>query len=108
MDYLVNFIIWSLATFGAANIIVYSTIFLPVRNAVQNISVLNKLVNCILCMGFWVGLFWGLLVWSPASYFLLKQNLPLQPLFDAVFNGSVGSCVCWITYLMIADRMNGR
>jgi len=108
MDFLTSFIIWALATFGAANIIVYSTVFLPVRNAVANISFLNKLVNCILCMGFWVGAFWSLLVWNPVSYFLLKQNLPYQIIFDTVFSGALGSCVCWVIYLFIADKMNGR
>lgn len=108
MDYLTSFFIWALATFGAANIIVYSTIFQPIRNALAGISILNKLVNCILCMGFWVGMAWGFLVWNPSDYFLLKQQFVYQPFIDAVFNGSLGSCICWITYLLISDKMTGK
>lgn len=59
-------------------------------------------------MGFWVGAFWGLLVWSPVDYFLLKQNLPYQIVFDTVFNGALGSSVCWLIYLAIADKMGNR
>lgn len=108
MDYLVNFIVWSLATFGAANIVVYSTIFKPVRTSLARVKFFGKLVNCILCMGFWVGVMWGVTVWSPAEYFILKQQLPLQNLFDILFNGSLGSCVCWLIYLAIAGRMVGK
>jgi len=96
MDYLTNFIIWSLATFGAANIVVYSTIFKPVRLALAKIPFFGKLVNCILCMGFWV------------EYFLLKQMWPYQIVFDMLFNGSLGSCVCWLIYLSIANKMVGK
>jgi len=108
MDFLTNFIIWSLATFGAANIVVYSTIFKPVRLALGKMPFFGKLVNCILCMGFWVGLMWGLLIWSPAEYFILKQNWPYQIVFDMLFNGSLGSCVCWLIYLSVANRMVGK
>ena len=108
MDYLTNFLIWSLATFGAANIIVYSTIFQPVRNSVAKIPLISKLINCILCMGFWVGVFWGFTIWSPSEYFILKQSLPYQIIFDALFNGSLGSCISWIIYLMIVDKMSGK
>lgn len=108
MDYLTSFIIWSLATFGAANIIVFSAIFKPLRDKLANIKFLFKLVNCILCMGFWVGVFWGFTVWNPSEYFVLREHLPYQFIFDAVFNGSLGSCVSWIFYLLLMNRMSGK
>jgi hypothetical protein len=108
MDYLTNFIVWSLATFGAANIVVYSTIFKPIRLALGKMPFFGKLVNCILCMGFWVGLMWGLLIWSPAEYFILKQQVPYQIFFDMLFNGSLGSCISWLIYLSIAQKMVGK
>ena len=108
MDYLTNFIIWSLATFGTANIIVYSTMFRPLRDKFTNIPFFGKLINCILCMGFWTGLFWGLTVWNPAGYFMLKEYMPFQLFFDMLFNGSLGSCVSWLIYLAISNRMAGK
>jgi len=108
MDFLTNFIIWSLATFGAANIIVYSTMFKPVRERLVGVPFFGKLINCILCMGFWVGVFWGLTIWSPSEYFILKQSVPFQLFFDMLFNGSLGSCVSWLIYLSIANRMAGK
>lgn len=108
MDYLTNFIIWTLATFGAANIIVFSAIFKPLRDMLAKSKFFFKLVNCILCMGFWVGVFWGLTVWSPANYFIIKESIPFQPFFDALFNGSLGSCVSWLFYLCLMNRMAGK
>lgn len=108
MDFLTNFIIWSLATFGAANIIVYSAIFQKLRASTIKLPFINKLINCILCMGFWIGVFWGLTIWSPAEYFFLKQSMPFQLFFDMLFNGSLGSCVSWLIYLAISNRMAGK
>lgn len=109
-DYLTSFIIWSLAVFGTANIIVFSTIFKPIRDALNNVPVLSKLINCILCMGFWVGMFWGLLMWNPAEFLMLRgfSGELSQTLLDAVFNGTLGSCVSWLIYLFISDKMIGR
>jgi hypothetical protein len=59
-------------------------------------------------MGFWVGVFWGELIWSPAYFMLLKEIVPLNWLFDALFNGALGSCVSWLIYLHIVDKMNGK
>jgi hypothetical protein len=108
-DYLVSFLIWSLAVFGTANIIVFSTIFKPIRDALANVPVISKLINCILCMGFWVGSFWGYFTWNPAEFLILRMyNGGFQTVLDLLFNGALGSCVCWLIYLFIADKMLGK
>ncbi len=54
-----SLIIFILCTLGVTNIIVFGEIFDRPRNWVDRVfhySMLNKLIQCTTCMGFWVGL----------------------------------------------------
>lgn len=57
-------IIFILACLGASNIIVFAEIFEKPRNFIDRkfkYSMLNKLLKCTTCVGFWVGLFLSLI-----------------------------------------------
>jgi hypothetical protein len=102
MEYLVSVLIWILACYGMTTIIVSSVLFEPVRKALENIKLLNKLVNCMLCMGFWVGVFWGGLYWDPFAK--VDTFYPLRLLFDGCF----GAATTWIIYLKMYPLMYGK
>jgi hypothetical protein len=108
MDYLTSFLIWSLAVFGTANIIVISKIFLKFREWVGKIAFFKSLINCMLCMGFWIGCFWGFVLWSPSEFLTLREYTAPKIFFDTVFNGCVGSAVAWIIYLWTAPKIAGK
>lgn len=102
MSNIANLIIWILAVYGTTNIIVFSTLFKPIRDYLRNFKFIGKVVTCILCMGFWVGVFWGTMYWSPGIS-INNQNY-LYPLFD----GCIGSSACWLIYLLISSKMEGK
>jgi hypothetical protein len=53
---LVQFLSFTLGCTGITVIIVLSHLFEPIREYLSNKSnVLNKLLNCTMCTGFWVG-----------------------------------------------------
>jgi hypothetical protein len=111
MDYLIEFLVWSLAVFGATNIIVSSSILQPVRMFLmfsrdgrpRRFSLLGKLVTCIMCMGFWVGLLFSMAVWSPSSNHVLAA-VNYSDWFRMLYDGCLGSCVSWLLYLLIKDK----
>jgi len=49
-----------LACIGLHWIIKYGTIFNKPRNKLKKIKILNELLNCSLCLGFWCGVVIGL------------------------------------------------
>jgi hypothetical protein len=102
MEYLVSVIIWILAVYGMTTIIVSSSIFEPVRKSVEKIGFLHKLINCMLCMGFWSGVFWGGLLWDPFSK--VDTLYPLRLLFDGCF----GAASTWLIYLKVYPLMYGK
>jgi len=102
MEYLVSVLIWILACYGMTTIIVTSNIMLPFRNALKKYALLHKLVNCMLCMGFWVGVFWGSLMWDPFSR--VDATYPLRLLFDGCF----GAATTWIIYLKMYPLTYGK
>tara|TARA_R110000772_G_scaffold149693_3_gene260397 strand:+ start:493 stop:864 length:372 start_codon:yes stop_codon:yes gene_type:complete len=123
MDSLVELVVWSLAVFGTVNIICVGAIFRPFREWLMYAEVdrtsdeikltprkntlLGKLVNCPMCLGWWVGALWGELVWSPADSFLVK-TLMSNFATDMAFNGFLGSIICWLLYLSIKDKQFGH
>lgn len=125
MDYLANFIIWSLAVFGTTNIITVSALLKPFRDWIQFKEIIKdetgkitgvtsrkwalpgKLVNCPMCVGFWAGMFWSIMEYSPAYNLILestRSNFYTQTLFDAF----LGSITSWMLYLWIGNRQFGK
>jgi hypothetical protein len=120
MEYLVSTLVWILGTFGMSTIIVNSQIMLPVRNFLsfskmvkddqgvitdlveRKFKFFGKLVNCILCMGFWSGCFWGGLYWNPFG------AAEAHWILELLFAGCFGSATTWIVYLLIYPMMQGK
>tara|TARA_R110000782_G_scaffold184388_2_gene274660 strand:- start:20728 stop:21084 length:357 start_codon:yes stop_codon:yes gene_type:complete len=118
MEYLVSFVVWSLVVYGCTNIFVNAKIMSPFREWAQFSSVtkrngevtkaterefqfFGKLVTCILCMGFWVGGFWGV-YWDPFV------GVDSNPVMHFLFNGFLGSAVTWLIHLKTIPLMKGQ
>jgi len=124
-------IIFILSCYGGANGIVYSRLMQPVRfwisfrsynldeqgnliSAVHRTNFifkfLSKLVNCPLCVGFWLGVIFGIFLYSPcyqvSMYNTGWQNSPLN-IFVYLFDGFLGSASAWILHLLLRYRMEG-
>ena len=90
MQSIVDFLVWSLAVFGAANGISVSNLFQPIRAYITDWPILGKLVYCPMCLGFWFG---GL-----ASY------LSFSPTGSLLMDCFLGSSVSWLIYIFITPR----
>jgi uncharacterized membrane protein len=119
MDYLTSVLMWMLAVYGTALIVSMSTIFEPVRRwltyssytknrydgsikAVERkFQLPGKLVSCIMCMGFWSGVFWGYMFLDPM--FAVEANQFLHLLFDGV----LGTAATWIIHTNLVNKMKG-
>lgn len=121
MDYLVRFIIWSIAVYGNMTIVVHSSLFKPLRDFIMfsevnkddmgNVkSVLQrenqffgKLITCPLCFGFWCGVFWGFLGWSPANTIGVSGLIQ-----ESLFNGCVGGAISFVSYALLYPVLKGK
>ena len=111
MENLIELLVWILVVFGAANGIAVATVLEPVRNFFYPPSqwdsekekwlenpkkpwpVIGKLLQCPMCLGFWLGGLLGLYWFSPSSSFI----------GDAFF----GSATSWMLYILIQKRQFG-
>ena len=82
--------------YGITSIVVQSKLFKPLREIIKTKSVFfGSLLNCMMCFGFWVGLFVvPVLGFSPTAIFFGGINLNLLDkiiftIFDAAFISSV-------------------
>tara|TARA_Y100000296_G_C4957808_1_gene149447 strand:- start:18 stop:308 length:291 start_codon:yes stop_codon:yes gene_type:complete len=87
---IVDFLIWILAVFGAANGVAVSNLCAPFRELVKDWFFLGKLVFCPMCLGFWFGGLASLLTFSPTGHLLMDCFL--------------GSSTSWIIYIFITPR----
>ena len=120
MEHLINTVTWMLAVYGTALIISMSAIFNPVRNWVKysifqrdpvdggitaverKFKFPGKLITCIMCMGFWSGIFWGITFYDPSN--TVVSNLFLHTLFDGV----LGTAATWIIHIILAPNSVGK
>ena len=89
-------LIFMLAAYGMATIIVYGSIFNGLRNKIYNWAdkeymafnglgkFISELIKCMLCTGTWVGFFLSLLMFSPTIHFF-GLNQFLSVFFDGMF-----------------------
>ena len=90
-----------LLTYGITNILVFSSLFEPVRNYISTkvdcsklVLYLYRLMTCMMCLGFWVGAFVG--------YFYG----PFGP-WNIIFNGALYSGTTWILHCIVQFLGNG-
>jgi hypothetical protein len=124
MSDLITLLIWSIPVFSAANIVVVSKIFYNFRlwatysklEKIENedgsvryegtprkFLTLSNLVHCHMCLGFWVGVFFGIFVFSPTQSILLGD----YELVNYFSDGLMGSIFCWVYYLAIKNHQGG-
>lgn len=125
MNYLIELLTFCIAVFGATNIIVAGAIFKPLREFLtfkemrkddkgvligvtpRKFSLLGKIVNCPMCLGFWVAIFFSLTVWSPSSC-LITRSVGFNQFNGCLFDGCIGSITSWIMYLSISKLQFGK
>jgi hypothetical protein len=67
-----NLLIFILASYGMTMIIVYSKIFEGLRKKINsyNNELINYMLKCCMCMGFWVGIFNWFLINIKINFFV--------------------------------------
>lgn len=92
-----------LGCYGVTTLIVQSKIMEPVREFFKDrVEFVYKLLNCMMCTGFWVGLFFTLGFKFSPTYELFSGvhtgiiRLAFYSLFDSAFI----SGVIWLIYLI--------
>ena len=124
-DELVSLIVFMLSIYGGANGIVFSRLLLPLRlrlayksyiidemdqitSAVRRTSkissILVKLVQCPLGVGFWLGVFYSLAVYSPSQQGVDYREYGIT---CTLFDGFLGSAAAWIMHLLMQKRQDG-
>jgi hypothetical protein len=96
--------IWALLVYGPTVVLTQSAIFEWWRAAVGRKSeFLGDLVRCAMCTGFWVGLFWSLLVPSMGPAAALPWASPLARMaLGSVADGLSSAAVCWTLVLVVS------
>lgn len=96
-------IFYILGCYGLTTIIVQSKIMKPFRMFFKkNVPFIFKLLNCMMCTGFWVGALTSIVFRYSISYFLFFNNTPnLFNLFSyIIFDAAFISGVVWLIYLI--------
>lgn len=95
---MIELLIFICICWGLTNIISKGKIFEPMRDFLELIpgfSFLANLINCPMCLGFWIGLGVSYYIYSPTQHFLA---------FDSYFyvaDGCVASGIIWVVYCML-------
>jgi len=128
MNELINLVVFMIGCYGASNILVNSKLFLPLREWIAysnrvydpNYGYLtsavmrggriskffSKLINCMLCVGFWVGCWASIFIVSPSlvsSAFSTYPDLNYH-MSNLIFDGCIGSASAWIMHLLLLDK----
>lgn len=84
-------LIFILISYGITNIIVFGTIFDPLREFLMKLNpgILGSLVTCMMCSSFWVGVVLSLFVVSPIGSIFSVSGLLLYFLTGCFTSGSV-------------------
>jgi hypothetical protein len=89
--------------YGITLLLVQSKIMEPVREFFKDrVNFVHKLLNCMMCSGFWVGLFFSLGFKFSPSYdlFSAAHSNILQLITYSIFDASFISGVIWLLYLI--------
>lgn len=88
-------LVWLIAAYGMTSIIVWGSIFAPVRNFLCTWSnkgflkffwgFLFKLTSCMLCTGTWVGFFLGEFMFTPTGYYFYFLPAEIHWFYDGMF-----------------------
>jgi len=73
-----SLIAWFILSYGLMNIVVYGSIFSPVRETIRNWSQIKSdsmffwnfmdgMINCAMCFSMWGGMLLGIILYSPTA-----------------------------------------
>lgn len=126
MSDLVSLFVFILSCYGGANGIVFSRLLQPLRLWIEYSQIeynphgefiegklrtsrlakfFTKLINCPLCMGFWLGIIYSLAIFSPCAN-TMWYPWTFNPV-ALIFDGFLGSASAWILHLLLRSRMEG-
>jgi hypothetical protein len=96
------FLFFIIGCYGITNILVYGKIFRPLRKFLsEKNKFLYSLISCMMCTGFWIGVFVFLLFQYMGLFFIpITQNI-LNYIFMTIFTGGFTSGVIWLIYLLV-------
>jgi len=77
-------IIFLLAQFGLTNAISKEFIFEGLRTKLSNYSLLNKLISCETCLGFWIGCLFSFILSSITGFLII--DIIIAGLIASAFN----------------------
>ena len=92
-----------LGCYGLTTIIVQSKIMEPFREFWKNrVNFIHKLLNCMMCTGFWIGLFFTLgFKFSPTYQLFSELHTNIIKLATySIFDASFISGIIWLIYLI--------
>jgi hypothetical protein len=92
-----------LGCYGLTTIIVQSKIMEPVRLIFkETVSFMYKLLTCMMCTGFWVGVLTSTGFKYSVSYsiFSVTNTNIFELISYTIFDGAIVSGVIWLTYLI--------
>lgn len=94
-----DLLIFALLCYGITNILVFGSIFNGVRFVLQkyNPKFLGKLITCMMCTSFWVGVFVSFFMVSPIIV-LFGAETALLGVIYYLFTGSLASGVVWLLH----------
>ena len=90
-----NIIFFILLCYGITMLIVQSKIVEPIRTYLGVNAFFKNLLHCMMCTGFWVGLFISG-IYSPTHAYMNCNN----DLLERVFDGAFTSGLVWFLYLL--------
>ena len=92
-----------LGCYGFTMLVVQSKIMEPFREFFKDrVNLFHKLLNCMMCTGFWAGLFFTLGFKFSPSYELFSDTHTniVKLVFYTLFDASFISGVIWLIYLI--------
>ena len=100
---MINLLTWFILSYGLMNIMVFGSIFQPLRNffakAEENWyypfntvgNFISGILSCPMCFSTWGGFFLGILVYSPTA-----DIFSIHPLISWFFDGILSSGAVWL------------
>jgi len=90
-------LIYILITYGASNIVVFSTIFEGIRKWLKKNSpnFLGELINCMICFPFWFGVLLSIIIYSPSIEMLGVRG---GIILGAFLDGCLASGSVWLIH----------
>jgi hypothetical protein len=92
--------VYILLAYGITNIVVFSTLFEPLRDLLGKSSFLDKLINCPMCFSTWVGFGLSTLLILTANITPVGMFFTLPVLLTIFLDGCFTSGCVWLLYIL--------